>query len=78
MVPTEIEAAFAEGARRALSRRAAPLRRTAAALTTTTTDAAGKPVRIMDPEGVTALGTARLFEECAAVLQLRTGGRFAS
>lgn len=68
MMLADIEAAFAEGASRALLKRADRLRETAARLSTTTTDNAGRTVTIADPEAVTALGTARLFEECAADL----------
>lgn len=74
MTITDIEAAIAEGARRALTERATRLRETTARLTTTAQDNAGRTVTIADPEAITALGTARLFEACAADLQPGHGG----
>lgn len=69
MTLAELETAFAIGAHRALTKRAAALRETAARLTTTTTDNAGRTVTIADPEAITALGTAQLFEACATDLR---------
>ena len=62
---TTLEAAMIEGATRALTRRAADLRKTAAGHTYKI-EHEGHDVLISEPEATIALGTARLLDEAAA------------
>jgi hypothetical protein len=63
-----IEAAVAEGARRALTKRAERLRQEAAELSTTAKDKDGHAVPIVPPEARVKARTADFLEECAAAI----------
>ena len=69
---TALAFAFAEGTRRALTKRADALRKAASSETTTLIHG-GRAVRIYDPKAVVALDTAILFEECAAEVLAMVG-----
>ena len=70
---TALALAFAEGTRRALTKRADALRK-AASNETTTLLHQGRAVHIFDPKAVVALETAMLFETCAAEVLAMVGG----
>ena len=70
MTPTEraIERAIIEAAHRVLTRRAAALR-DRAGRSTSSIEHEGRAITIVSPEATVALGTAALFEECAAEIK---------
>lgn len=75
MSPDIYEQAIAAGACRALTKRAAVLRERAGKLVSSTTDSRGRSVAVVEPEATVMLGTAALFEECAAEIADAHGKR---